>query len=121
MSEIEKLLQQHSLLSNEEIEPHLITLFQLLKDGNLQLTEQIAEMMLRFPTEITPFLFDVFGNAEQFVELKLESLQYLIPKVPFFVKIALEDELQRIANNPTDKEKEAELDKKAEEVLNGFI
>lgn len=121
MSEIEKLLNDQATLSNEEIEPYLSTLFQLLKDESLPLTEQIAEVMLRFTTEITSFLFDVFGDSGESVKLKASSLEYLVPKVPFFVKIALEDELQRIANNPTEEEKEVNLDKKAQEVLGGFI
>ncbi|WP_185807828.1 DUF5071 domain-containing protein [Lysinibacillus telephonicus] len=120
MIEAEKILN-HLTLTSDNAEPHLLQLFQLLKDGKISLTNQIAEVMLRFPTEITPFLFDVFGNLEESVDLKAACLQLLVPNVPFFVKIALEDELQRIANNPTEEEKGINLDKKAHEVLNGFI
>lgn len=120
MIEIEEVLYPLTL-ENENAEPHLMKLFQLLKGGKISLTNQIADVMVRFPTEITPFLFDVFGNLEESVDLKAECLEHLVPNVPFFVKIALEDELQRIVNDPTEEEKGINLDNKAHEVLNSFI
>lgn len=108
-------------LTDEQFHNELPILFQLLNEEKITKSQDLAEILLKFPNEITPFIFDMFESGTSNIRLKVWSLETIVPQLPFFVKIALEDTLQRLANSPTDEEKLVGLDEKAATVLNGFI
>ena len=108
-------------LTDDEFINEIPTLFRLLNEEKLEKTQALADCLLKFPTEMTPFIFEVFETNDFNVTMKEWSLDFIVPQLPFFVKIALEDVLQRMAQSPSEEEKLALLDEKANSVLSGFI
>ncbi|MCM3389951.1 DUF5071 domain-containing protein [Ureibacillus chungkukjangi] len=108
-------------LTNEQLQNEVPLIVQLLNENKLVKTQDLAKLLIKFPNEITPFIFEVFESAEKDISMKEWCLDFLVPQLPFFVKIALEELLQRIAHAPTIEEKSANLDDKALSVLNNFI
>ena len=96
-------------------------IFQMFNENKLTKTKELADQLLKFPNEITPHIFDLFEINATAIDMKEWSLDYLVPQLPFFVKIALEDALQRMAQAPTDEERSRNLQQKAKNVLDNFI
>ena len=108
-------------LADEQLQMEVPLIIQLLSENKLAKTQDLAKLLNKFPNEITPFIFEVFESAEKDISTREWCLDYLVPQLPFFVKIALEEQLQRIAHAPTMEEKSVNLDEKALSVLNNFI
>lgn len=106
-------------LTDEQQKNEITVLFQLLKEEKIPKSMALAKILLKFPNEITPYIFDLFESDNMI--MKAWSLENVIPQLPFFVKIALEDALQRIAQSPSEEEQSVGLNEKAKNVLNGFI
>ncbi|WP_168193848.1 DUF5071 domain-containing protein [Lysinibacillus sp. SGAir0095] len=117
---MEKTVVYFLELADEQLIIELPALFQLVKENKIMKTPALATRLLRFPNEITPFIFELFESDSE-IAMKEWSLDYLVPGLPFFVKIALEDVLQRIAQSPNEEEKLVKLDEKANSVLSDFI
>lgn len=108
-------------LPEEKLISEIPALFELLNEEKIVKTQALADLLIKFPNEITPYIFGLFESETINIRMKEWSLEEIIPKLPFFVKIALEDSLQRVAKAPTDAERKGGLDVKAENVLNSFI
>ena len=108
-------------LTDEQQQMEVPLIVQLLNENKLEKTQDLAMLLIKFPNEITPFIFELFETADKDISMKEWCLDFLVPQLPFFVKIALEEELQRIAHAPTIEEKKVNLDEKALSVLNDFI
>lgn len=113
--------EQWMTLSDEEKRSTLPSVFKWLKEGKIERNEGLAEALLQYPTEITPFIFELFGSEKIELNLKKWMLEKVICKLPFFVKIALEEQLQKMAQFPTDEERKRKLHEVAQNVLDGFI
>ncbi|MFC7684708.1 DUF5071 domain-containing protein [Ureibacillus sp. GCM10028918] len=118
---MEKTEDYFLAMTSEQLRNEFPLLLQLVSENKLMKTQTLAELLLKFPTEITPFIFELFESKSSNISVKEWSLDYIVPQLPFFMKIALEDALQRIAQSPTDDEKLVGVDLKAKNVLNGFI
>lgn len=108
-------------LTDEQLIFEIPSLFLLLNGNKIMKTKSLANCLLKFPNEITPYIFELFESDTSDLRMKEWSLDYIVPQLPFFVKIALEDVLQRIAQSPSEAEKRVKLDEKAASVLSGFI
>ncbi|MDN4493296.1 DUF5071 domain-containing protein [Ureibacillus aquaedulcis] len=118
---MEKTIEEFLAMTDEQLRSEIPLLLQLVDEKKVENIQMVAELLLKFPTEITPFIFELFESESTSITMKEWSLDYIVPQLPFFVKIALEDALQKIVHSPTDDEKLAELDQKAMDVLNGFV
>lgn len=118
---LEKTEAYFIALTEEQLRSEIPILLQLVRDNKIEKTQVLAELLLDFPTEITSFIFEIFESESTSIRLKEWSLDFIVPKLPFFVKISLEDALQRIAQSPAADEKLVRLDEKAKNVLNGFV
>ena len=118
---MEKREKYFAELNEEQLQIEIPELMKLLTENKLLKTQDLATLLLKFPNEITPFIFELFESPAADISMKEWSLEFIVPHLPFFVKIALEDELQRIVQSPTNEEKLVNLDEKAKSVLNGFI
>lgn len=118
---MEKSISYFQTLSHEQLTTEIPVLFQLLNEEKVAKSQELAEFLLKYPNEITPYIFELFESDTPNMKLIEWTLETIIPQLPFFVKIALEDSLQRIAQSPTDEEKSLGLDEKALNVLNDFI
>ena len=108
-------------LTEEQVIDEIPVIFRMLDENKLTKTKELADQLLKFPNEITPHIFDLFESDATAIDMKEWSLDYLVPQLPFFVKIALEDSLQRIAQAPTAQEQSRNLQQKAKNVLDNFI
>lgn len=118
---MEESLQQLMTLSEEEKRSNLPAVLEWLKEGKIEKNEGLAELLLQYPTEITPFIFELFEGKATDLDLKKWMLESVIINMPFFVKIALEEQLQRMAQLPTDEERKRKLHEVAQTVLDRFI
>ena len=118
---MEKIETYFLELTDKQQQMEIPLLVQLLNEKKLEKTQDLAMVLTKFPNEISPFIFELFETVEKDISMKNWCIEFLVPQLPFFVKIALEEELQRIAHAPTIEEKKVNLDIKALSVLNNFI
>lgn len=108
-------------LTDEQVKNEIPLIFQRLMEGKIVKSQELADILLKFPNEITTYVFSILESETSDIEMKAWILEEIVPKLPFFVKIALEELLQKMAQTPTDEERSSGLDKKANIVLNSFI
>ncbi|MEK9198679.1 DUF5071 domain-containing protein [Ureibacillus sp. 179-F W5.1 NHS] len=118
---MEASVEQLLTLSEEEKRSNLPFVLEWLKVGEIERNEGLAELLLQYPAEITPFIFELLEGEAMDYDLKKWMMENVICKLPFFVKIALEEQLQRIAQLPTDEERKRKLHEVAQTVLDSFI
>ncbi|BDH62172.1 hypothetical protein MTP04_23020 [Lysinibacillus sp. PLM2] len=107
--------------SEENVLSKLPEIFQLLKEGKIKPTNDVLDIISKFPTESTPFILEILGENEEQINLQIWTLKEVVPRLPFFVKIALTDEIERMVNKPSPHEKEQKLDSIAQEALNSIL
>lgn len=107
--------------SDEKVISELPEIFQLLKEGEVQPSNEVLDIISKFPTESTPYILEILGENEEQINLQIWTLKEVVPKLPFFVKMALTDEIERMVNKPSSQEKEQKLHSIAQEALNSIL
>ena len=111
---IEKLQQA----PESEIIECLPGLLQCIQDINWPIAEPALELLMKFPTEITPHVEKVL--LEDDGQWKYWCLLKIVPNLPFYSKMVLADVVMKIAEQPSKQDIEEGLDELAKNVLAGF-
>ncbi|MEK4229949.1 DUF5071 domain-containing protein [Solibacillus sp. FSL H8-0538] len=99
-----------------QVVPLLPELLTWIQDMNWPVAEPTIELLMTYPTEITPLVEDVLlGDDDMW---KYWCLQRIVPNLPFYSKMVLANAVEQIAQsvNPRD----ADLVKLAKSVLLSF-
>ncbi|MEK4628042.1 MAG: DUF5071 domain-containing protein [Solibacillus sp.] len=88
---IEKLKQVHP----EEVVLLLPQLLEWLQDFNWPVAEPMLEVLLQYPTELTPHIEQVLvGDDDMWI---FWCLTKIVPVLPFYSKMVLADSVQKLA------------------------
>lgn len=107
-------------LPKEEVIQLFPKLLELIMEKDHPNSLQVAKLFLKYPIDSVPTLLEVLQENQENMLWKAWCLQSVVPKLPFYSKIALTDEIMRIAQNPTKQEVSKKIDKFAQEVLEGL-
>lgn len=102
-------------LSREEIIPLLPGLLQWIQDMNWPIAQEVAALLLDFPNEIISHIRNVFETNDSI--WKYWCLEILVKELPTESKLALKNDLIRLAEAPSKDEKLEEVDVSAKEIL----
>lgn len=102
-------------LSREEIFPLLPELMEWIQDLNWPIANGVAELLLKYPIDIVPFIKEVLSTNDDV--WKYWCLEVLVKRFPEDIKRQLKSELIQIAESPTKGEKLEELEVLAMEIL----
>ncbi|WEG12427.1 DUF5071 domain-containing protein [Pullulanibacillus sp. KACC 23026] len=111
ISSVEKL----NGLDREEIIYLVPKLLEWIQDMNWLIAPKIADLLLDFPNETTPHIRKVFETEDDI--WKYWCLDVLVQRFPAESKMALKNDLIRLAERPSEGEKLEEVDVKAKEIL----
>ena len=78
--------------------PLLKGMLEWIQDMNWPVAKPMVEVLLNYPTEITPFVEEVLrGDDEMWIYCCLIEL---VPNLPFYSKLVLVDAVEEIASRP---------------------
>lgn len=109
-------IEKIKALPDSEIVPLFPELLTWIQDMNWPVAEPTLELLMQYPTEITPLVEEVLlGEDEMW---KYWCLQRIVPKLPFYSKMVLANVVENIAQstNPYDED----LVEVAKEALQSF-
>ncbi|KZT25882.1 hypothetical protein NEOLEDRAFT_283846 [Neolentinus lepideus HHB14362 ss-1] len=110
-------VEQLNALSSTEIEPLIPELLTWLQDVNWPIFSPVLDLLARHPRLLVePVRRVLQGDDDAWIAYCVGNL--VKDRLPREQQISLKLELERIANNPTDAEKEWEVQDDAQEVLN---
>ncbi|WP_458413260.1 DUF5071 domain-containing protein [Schinkia sp. CFF1] len=101
-------------LSREDIIPLLPNLLEWIQDMNWVIAPKVAELLLDFPNGIISLIRSVFETEDNV--WKYWCLEVLVKYLPES-KMALRNDLIRLAKTPSEEEKLEEVDVMAKEIL----
>ncbi|WP_274307374.1 DUF5071 domain-containing protein [Solibacillus daqui] len=79
-----------------EVVPLLPELMTWMQDMNWPVSKHVAELLLTYPTEITPLIDEVLaGDDDMWIYWCLVEL---VPKLPFYSKLVLAEVVEQIAS-----------------------
>jgi hypothetical protein len=99
----------------EELKPILSELFEWIQDINWPIAKKLIEFLLKFGSDLIPEIKKTLKSDDDVFEYS--CMVYLLPGLSNNILIELKEDLLRIAYNPTDQERKAELDLTAKDIL----
>lgn len=102
-------------LDLKEIKPIIFDLLEWTQDSNWPVTKAIGNMLVPFGSELIPYLQRIFSSNDDC--WKYSILVSLVNKLPVTVLLDMEADLQRLAFNPTEREREELVSEEAAEIL----
>lgn len=79
----------------EDILPNLPHMLEWMQDLNWPVAEPMIEVLLHYPTEITPYVEGILqGNDETWI---YNCLVAIVPRLPFFSKLVLVNAVEQLA------------------------
>lgn len=98
-----------------ELVPLLPNLLEWIQDINWPIANEVAELLLTVPKDIIPLIQRVFKTTDEI--WKYWCLEVLVKRLSDEDKKSLQEDLLRLAENPTANEKYEEVDGLAKEIL----
>lgn len=90
-------IKQLQVVTSQQIVPLLPELLKWIQDMNWPVAEPVLEILMQYPTEITPLVEEVLlGNDEMWIYWCLERI---VPRLPFYSKIVLANAVEQIATS----------------------
>ena len=109
-------IKQLQAATSQQIVPLLPELLKWIQDMNWPVAEPVLEILMQYPTEITPLVEEVLlGNDEMWIYWCLERI---VPCLPFYSKMVLANAVEQIATSVDPKM--GELADLAKTVLRSF-
>jgi hypothetical protein len=105
-----------SALPESSIAPLIPELLTWLQDGNWPVARPVKTLLLSFPHLIVEPVREVLLGDDD--EWKDNMLLYIVDEIPREQQLALKQEVERIAKNPTKGEKDIDCDESARDILN---
>ena len=88
---VEQLMQA----APEDVVPLLPELLTWVQDFNWPVAQPVAELLLQFPNELTVLIADVLDGDDY--DWQYWLLLKIIPRMPFYSKMAFYEQVERIA------------------------
>jgi hypothetical protein len=91
-------VEQLRTMNAQQVIPLLPKMLEWIQDMNWPVAKPMVEVLLNYPTEITPFVEEVLrGDDEMWIYWCLTKL---VPNLPFYSKLVLVDTVEEIASRP---------------------
>ncbi len=88
-------VEQLAHMETAQIIPLLPQMLEWIQDMNWPVAEPMVEVLLQYPTELTSLVEQVLlGDDDMWIYW---CLQKIVPRLPFFSKLALMESVERIA------------------------
>ena len=90
-------IEQLAAASAQKVIPLLPQLLTWVQDMNWPVAEPALNLLMQYPTEITPLIEDVLlGDDEMW---KYWCLERIVPKLPFYSKMVVANAVEQIASS----------------------
>ena len=99
------------------ISPVLPDLIKWLQDANWPVARPISDLLVKIEKPVVPLLLEVLKGDDAI--WKYWCLELVVRRLPFDVVAALYPELQRLAQCPSDSDRQEEVDVSANSLLGG--
>ena len=91
-------VEQLRTMNAQQVIPLLPKMLEWIQDMNWPVAKPMVEVLLNYPTEITPFVEEVLrGDDEMWIYWCLTKL---VPNLPFYSKLVLVDTVEEIVSRP---------------------